>query len=141
MAGTTVTVACKIPNGLALRIMEAYVDNELVMGGGTREVTKHREVGDPVRIKGNSAPNGTMIVTHGGYALTTGISADFWELWFEQNKDSALVKNNLIYALPREDSAASKGREMEEVTSGQERIDPSKPVKLGHGMAIQSAKA
>lgn len=138
MSGT-VTVACKIPNGLSLRIMEPYTENELVMGGGTREVTKHREIGEPVRIKGNSSPEGTMIVTHGGYALTTGVSADFWEKWLEQNKDTALVKNNLIYALPREDSAAAKGREYEKVTSGQERIDPDKPVVLGHGMAIKKA--
>lgn len=138
--GTTVTVACKIPNGLALRVMEPYTENELVMGGGTREVTKHREIGEPVMIKGNAVREKMPpIITHGGYSLTTGVPADFWEKWFEQNKETALVRNNLIYAMPREDSAAAKGREMEEVKSGQERLDPSKPVQIGQGMAIEAA--
>lgn len=135
MAGT-VTVGCKLPNGLQLRAMEKYVDHELVMGGGTREVTKYRETGAFVEIKGNSAPHGFSIHTPGGYALTSGVDSDFWDAWYAQNKDNPLVKKNIIYALPREDSAAAKGKEMAEIKSGFERLDPNAEIKLGGGMKL-----
>ena len=137
--GGTVTVACKIPNGLELRIFEAFDWDEPVMGGGTRTTKIHRQKGESIRLKGNSAPQGTPIITHGGYALTSGIDADFWEAWLAQNKETALVRSNLIYALPREDSAASKGREQAEVRSGLERLDPKKLPKVGLGVEITTA--
>jgi len=122
----TVTVACKLPNGVELNVMDPYSFHEQVMGGGSREVTRYRAKGDPVTIKGNTAPEGVPIITHGGYALTSGVDASFWDAWLEQFKDSPLVKNHLIYAFAREDSAAAKGREMAEIKSGMERIDPER---------------
>jgi hypothetical protein len=127
----SVTVACKIPNGLELRVMEAHDFNEPVMGGGTRTVQLHRQIGAPVHIKGCAAPHGIPIVTHGGYALTTNVDADFWTKWLEQNASTDMVRNNLIYAMPREDSAAGKGREQSEIRSGLERLDPAKLPKTG----------
>jgi hypothetical protein len=128
---STVTVACKIPSGLVLRIMEAHDFDEPVLGGGTRTVKLHRQIGDYVQIKGNSAPHGIPLVLHGGYALTPNVDADFWAKWLEQNAGTDMVKNNLIYALAREDSAAAKGREQAEIRSGLERLNPEKLPKTG----------
>lgn len=119
-----VTVALKHPNGLTLRVHEEYTVHEPVMGGGSREVKAWRPKGDPIELAGNSAAHGMPILLHGGYALTSNIPADSWEAWLAQNKDTDLVKKNLIFAMARGDSAASKGREMGEIKSGLERLDP-----------------
>lgn len=126
-----VTVACKIPNGLELRVMDSVDFDEPVMGGGTRTVKLHHQVGETIRIKGNSAAHGIPIVTHGGYALTSNVDADFWDKWLAQNEKMDMVRNRLIYATPREDSAAAKGREQAEIRSGLERLDPAKLPKTG----------
>jgi hypothetical protein len=136
-----VTVACKIPNGLELRVMAPKEEHEQVMGGGSRLVTKYYQTGESVAIKGCDARFGVPIITHGGYALTTGVDKDFWDAWLEQNKETALVKNNLIFAMAREDSAVSKSREMAEIKSGMEPIDPTANHKIGNGMTITEASA
>ena len=139
MAGT-VTVACKIPNGLELRAMESYEWHEPVMGGGTRPVTLFRQKGDSVVVKGPAAPEGVGIVNPGGYHMTSGIDADFWAAWLEQNKDTPLVKSHMVYALAREDSAISKGRELADTKSGMERLDPSNlPNVRVAGLTVQTA--
>lgn len=137
--GSTVTVACKIPNGLELRLHEGFDWDEPVMGGGTRTTKMFRQIGNSVFIKGSAAPHGVPIVLHGGYALTPGVDADFWEKWVEQNAETALVKRHMIYAMPREDSAAAKGREQTEIKSGMERLDPAKLPKTGLGVEITTA--
>jgi len=140
MAGT-VTVACKLPNGLDLMICEEFTTHEAVMGGGTREVKAFRPTGRGFHVKGNSAPHGVQIHTPGGYALTTGIDADMWDAWLAQNKESPLVKNHMVFALPREDSATSKAKEQAEVISGLERLDMSKPFKVGNGLNVVAGNA
>jgi len=131
----TVTVACKVPNGLELRVMEGFEWSEPVMGGGTRTAVIHRQKGESVKIKGNAAAEGVGIINHGGYHLTSGVDASFWDAWLEQNKDTMLVTNHLVYALAREDSAAAKGREMAKTKSGMERLDPENLPKVGIGAA------
>lgn len=139
MAGS-VTVALKHPNGLSLRVHEEFTMTEPVMGGGSRDVKAWRPKGEPIEIKGNSAAHGVPLVLHGGYALTTNVDADVWAAWLEQNKDTDLVKKGLIYAMPREDSAAGKGREMAEVRSGLERLDPANLPAIGL-QKVETAKA
>ena len=120
----TVTVACKLPHGFEMKVQEPYSMFEQVMGGGSREVTRYRDKGEPVFIRGVSVHEGVPIITHGGYALTQNVDEAFFNAWMAQWKDSAMVKNQLVFAMAKEESAQAKGRELKEVKSGMERLDP-----------------
>lgn len=65
----TVTIACRIPNGLNI-------------GGHL--------------VKGNHAAHGNE--TLGGYAFTDGFPLNVWEQWLTANADSTMVQNDLIFA-------------------------------------------
>lgn len=95
----TVTVGCKLPHGLII------------------------EVGNvAVTLKGKNSSN-----VIGGYGLTEDVDRDFFEKWLAANKDSAAVKNNLIFAQERATNARAEAKEKAKVKNGFEGIDPNKP--------------
>lgn len=123
----TVTVACKLPNGLRLRTFSAQEVQENYPGG-TRTVRQFME--DPIQqdITGfsyeqNKAPHCQFA---SGFALTMGVDKDLWEKWLVQNKDTMIVKNGLIFAHSDMASIESEGKEKVECKSGLERLDPNK---------------
>lgn len=143
MAGT-VTVACKIPNGLRLRVFKETKVNEPVMGGGTKEVSRFDQIGDEVVVRGPAVPFGATLVNGlYGYALTT-IDADFWAKWKEQNKDHDAVRNGLIFASAKPDEVKGVARECENVRSGLEPLeqkgDPRTPRKQASLSGIEVAE-
>ena len=77
------TVACKLPNGIWLQLHEMRPMTEPHPMLGTREIGIARKVGEPVLIQGykgihhNDEPKDIAI--RGGYALTPGVSREFWE--------------------------------------------------------------
>ena len=91
-----VTVACKLPNGLILRIFEETEDSEPVLGGGSRRVKKFIPHETSYKVHGNAKPFGQEVDWQivAGYGLTPNIPRDFWETWETQNAASALVKNS-----------------------------------------------
>src|ERR1700752_4012000 len=101
-SNATVSVASKLPMDLTLRLFRWVKRNELVMGGGSREVRIAEEVPGSKRfiVQGNSwAQNkGAHQQIVGGYAITHGIPKDFWEQWLEQNKDSDMIVNHMLFA-------------------------------------------
>lgn len=127
----TVTVACKLPHGLILRLFDMLDHDEPVMGGGMRTVKKAVPRLETVTLKGYAVPFGKMpdVPVAGGYALTTGVDAEFWDAWLEQNKTTDLVKNNLVFAAERQDTAQGRAREQDEIRNGLEPLDPEKPMK------------
>lgn len=134
MAGV-VTVACKLPNGLILRLFEMAPEQELVMGGGVREVMKAHDLGTRVEINGNTPPfgqalldsQGEPISTARGFALTTNVDADFWDEWLHQNEGSDIVKRGLIFAHARTADVRAEAREKEKVWTGLEPMRPATP--------------
>ena len=132
-SGETVTVGCKLPHGLILRIFNMIEVDEPVMGGGSRKVPTARERAERVTINGcahmqNKAPNAPI---SSGFALTHGVNKDFWDLWLTQNKDSDMVRNGLIFAQGKPADTEAEAKEKELVRSGLERLDPEKlPGKL-----------
>lgn len=128
----TVTVACKLPAGLILRLHRMEETQEPVMGGGSRTVRQARQVGESVRINGNAHPQNKaprhQIVDGAdfGYALTPNVPKAFWDQWLEQNKDHAAVKNGLLFAHVEHRSVEAEAREKEKVRSGMERLNPEK---------------
>lgn len=118
--GETVTVACKLPSGVILRLFKMQDVDEQVMGGGVRTVQKafpDTEAGIVV-IKGCAMRDNAPLLNAGGYALTRKVSKDFWEEWCRQNSDSDLLRNHVLYAEGDRERASDRGEEQAEVRSG-----------------------
>ncbi len=134
----TVTVACKITNGLILKVYEMVPASEPTFGGGERDIKggKAIQIGedvvlrgsalDPVMLRAGRMPGYSHV---GGFALTSGIPREFWERWLEQNADHPAVRNGLVFAHATVDGASGMSREREGVESGYEGIDPANPSK------------
>ena len=135
---STVTVACKLPHGLFLRLFKMVEYSEPVMGGGSKIVPRAEQIGGAVTIHGYAAPFGKPPVAQvvGGYALTPNVDADFFAEWLKQNADHDVVKNNLIFANEKPESVHGKAKGRESIRNGLEPIDPNKLPK-----GIESAKA
>lgn len=134
-AGAKVTVACKMPNGLLLRVFAMETHSEPVMGGGVREAKSARQIGGTVKLNGNAVPFGKRpdhpIVA--GYALTHGIDKEFFDKWLEQNRDSDIVKNSLVFAYDKGDSVRDAAKEHAKARSGLEPIEPDTDPRLPKG--------
>lgn len=129
----TVTVACKLPSGMILRLFRPEMRLEPVVGGGSREVKVYHPLPDTVIINGNAVPqNGqapafTILNAHrrgDGFGLTYNVSADFWYQWLEANKDAQYVKEGLIWAYADQDSVNDKAKDLDAVKSGLEPLNP-----------------
>ena len=129
-AGDTVTVACKMPHGLVLRVFDMR-DKDVVAAGGTGRFSVKEAVERKQRVTLNGfahpqdkAPLAPQV---GGFGLTFGVPLEFFELWLTQNKDSDVVQNGLVFAHTKRDGAEGEAREKTDLQSGLERLDPTKP--------------
>jgi hypothetical protein len=127
VSGTdTVTIACKLPAGVVLRLFQWIEGTEPVQGGGTRPVKIADEI-DRFVLKGCAVQNPNFMPTPGagGYALTHGCQRAFWDAWVAANGDSPLLRNNLVFAASSDARATDQAKEQREVKSGLEPIDVS----------------
>lgn len=135
-AATTVTVACKLPHGLILRVGQMIDRDEPVMGGGTKKVKQFQPAGAPVKINGYAAPHGKSpnCATAGGFALTPGVDAEFFAKWMGQNKSHPAVQAGLIFALVQENDAAAEAKDRRSLRNGLEPLaqkgDPRVPRRI-----------
>jgi hypothetical protein len=126
MAGT-VTVYCKLPHGLILRVFDFEERTEYTgSGGGTRTVKVARELPKLAILNGWSHPQnqapGCLIVN--GFAVTPDVDKDLWDLWLQQNATADVVKNGLIFAHEKAGNGTAESKEKASVRSGLERLDP-----------------
>lgn len=132
--GDTVTVACKVPTGLVLRLHEMRPHTEPVLGGGTREVMQAFLVGEPVTIKGYAAEAGKAPTSGAdlvlGYALTPGVNAEFFDHWLKQNEDLDIVRNGLIFAHGQAASVKAQARENEGTWDGLQPMAQTKDPRM-----------
>lgn len=125
----TVTVACKHPNGLILRTFEPSTQKVPVLGGGFAEEKVFKPTGNRIAVKGPAhrlevAPNAPI---SSGYALTYGVDADLWAKWYEQNKESPLVRNGVVFAHEKQGNVEAETREKRDVKTGFEPVEPKAP--------------
>lgn len=121
-----VTVACRLPHGMRLRIYELVKTTEVIMGG-TRDVLVSRQKGDDVVVNGWSEPqNHAKKHLVEGFAITPGVDKEFFDKWLSQNKDSDVVKNGLIFAHEKEGNTFAEAKDKKSLRSGLERLDPAK---------------
>jgi hypothetical protein len=132
-SASTVTVACKLPNGLWLQLWDTQ-DVPESSPTGTRMIKKAFKKGEPIKLNGCALPFGAVpeYPLPGGYALTT-IPADFWAEWVKQNPDSDALANRVIFAhaTPSDTDAQAREQARDKVKSGFEPIDPKNPPKVG----------
>ncbi|EKY2017044.1 hypothetical protein QU220_004177 [Cronobacter sakazakii] len=95
----TIVVGCKLPNGLVVE-QEGYT----------------------VTLNGANSSN-----VVGGYGLTEGVDKDAFEKWLEVHKNQPYVKNELVFARAKANSAQSKATENASVKSGLEGLPQDKP--------------
>lgn len=130
----TVTVACRVPNGLVLHVDRMVDGFEPIMGGGVRTIKVAEAMGQTYTLAGPAIDlvklqrdQGLDKQVVGGYGLTPGVPRDFWEAWEAQNRDSALVRNRQVFAAATESRARDQSREQAKVRSGLEPVDPNDP--------------
>lgn len=119
----TVSVACKHPNGIRLDVFDIVGKDPrdgsnvtLRVQGPTLRGTSYNR--DPEHVAKHGVP-----VLVGGYAITEGIPASLWERWTQENADSALLADRVLFALPKVESVFAKAREQEAVPGIAEPID------------------
>jgi hypothetical protein len=139
-SSATVTVGCKIPNGIVLQLCRPTKWIEETPSG-SRDRVRYDKFGPRVFVQGPAYPTGTVPDGYGdrpqmagGFALTTGIPKDFWDAWLEQNAESTFVVNGQVFAQPTLDRAQGTGKENAAVKSGFEPLsrdmDPKKDARL-----------
>lgn len=134
--GAKVTVACNLPHGVRLRNFKMAATREVVPGGVSRDINVAEAIGGDVLIRGVATEVGKLsrapIVS--GYALTKGVDKEFWEAWLKDNKNSAMVINQCIFAYDKTDDAADAAEERSGETTGLEPLeidsDPRRPQSL-----------
>ncbi|MBW5853279.1 hypothetical protein [Yersinia enterocolitica] len=94
------TVGCKLPNGLVLE----QDDYQVELNGS----------------------NSSLVF--GGYGLTEGVNKDAFDKWLSVHKDQPYVKNDLIFAQAKTNSAQAKASENAKVKSGLEGLPQDKPM-------------
>jgi hypothetical protein len=136
--GETIAVGCKLPNGIELRVFRKEMVSEPVMGGGVREVPLAVEIGR-IKLKGwwnNFGRHKPKEAVEAAYAVTTGVDKALFEKWRSDNKDSELVRNNIVIAHQSDEVVRKKTDEMNSsVPSGAEPLDPSMQQKDGMAFA------
>lgn len=135
--GDTVTVACKMPHGLILRIFDWEDFDEPMRDGTMRTGKRARDTGEHFTLRGTwtaSAgqaymPNNPAIaeLLPGGYALTPGVPKDLWEKWYEQNRESAIVRERIVFAHAVHHTVVSEATQMRQVVTGLEPLDRANP--------------
>jgi hypothetical protein len=122
----TVTVACKIPNGLILQNHTMEDGFEPVFGGGSRPIKVARPVGEQIRITGSaraygSDPEAKRVI--GGYGLTYNVPKDAFEKWMRDNSELDMVKNKLIFAHESVDHVTGQAQDLKTLRTGLEPLN------------------
>lgn len=95
----TVTVGCKLPNGLIIEVG-----------------------GQSVELNGANASN-----VIGGHGITYNVDADFFNAWMEAHQDRDMVKNGFIFAHDKAADAKAEAVDKEDNATGLEAVDPNAP--------------
>jgi hypothetical protein len=132
-----VTVACKIPNGLLLRVFKMVPDRE-VTPTGYRNIERAEQVGEPVMVYGPAVPKGETreYSIIGNYALTPNVPKGVFDEWLSQNVDHPAVKAGLIFANGNQSRVSDQAKEQKAVLSGLEPLNVDKTMQNGKSVHV-----
>lgn len=125
--GETVTVACRIPNGIVMQI--TGLEERLVDRPDGSQVKVKVAIPASERFTLNGCAKyrgGSKEVPHEifqGAGLTFGVPADLFDAWIKANKDADFVKKGLVFAHRRDTRGQAVEHSLE--ASGMEPIDPN----------------
>lgn len=105
----TVTVACKLPNGLVAEVGDVKI--EFV---GSRI---------PLDDNGNRISDREL---PGGYGITNNVPKEFWDKWKADHEDTPLIKNGIILATARAADTKAAAVASKDVETGLDPLDPKK---------------
>lgn len=138
----TVTVACKIPQGLVLQIHEKRT-MKVVATHGVTEEERYFPKGEPFVLNGSAhAQNeGPRCRTVGAFAITHGVPKDMWEMWMEQTgRHHPAVLSGMLFAFPDEDRTIAAAKEKRKIVTGLERLNPHKLPNLNPNFPLKTAE-
>ena len=95
-----VTVACKLPNGLQIKVDDKAVN---LRGSNTHDAI-------------------------GGYGFTL-VDEAFFKEWLSRHPTFTPVARGLIFAHPKGRPARDQAKEQAEIKNGLEPLDPSRPIR------------
>lgn len=95
----TVTVGCKLPNGLILELN-----------------------GQTVEINGSTSSR-----VFGGHGITYDVDADLFNAWLGAHADRAMVRNGFIFAHDKAADTKAEAADKEDNATGLEAVDPDAP--------------
>lgn len=142
-SGDTVSVACKVPMGMILRVHKKVMMPQKTTDGLVRDVPEYHQFGKEYMVYGPSHPQnmGPHCTIIGDYAITPGIPREHWELWSQQHRGDMMVINRMIFAYSS-NKIAGAAKEHAELKSGLERLDSSRlPKNLVPSRDHMSAEA
>jgi glutamate synthase domain-containing protein 1 len=105
-SGNTVSVGCKIPNGIHMDF--------LTPGKPLRRVT----------LRGTNA---SRVI--GGFGITENVPKEFFDEWMRLNAEHPAVVNGFIFSMNKTNDAEARATEMKAEKNGFEPLDPDKPGK------------
>ena len=109
MAGETVVVGCKLPNGHLITVGETTVR----LNGSSKYL---------MPVEGRKDVN-TEVVHSDGLTL---VDKALWDAWYTSHKLFTPVKNGHIYASPNRVEATAKAKDTRENKTGLEPLDVTK---------------
>lgn len=136
----TVTVACKIPQGMRCVIHEERELNEVTLGG-SRRVKESFPTDREFIIKGpahaqNEGPRCRVVA---GFAITEGVPKDLWDEWRRQFAALPAVKSGMIFAYESLDKVVDGAKDKRTVKTGLERLNPHALPQLDPRFKLETA--
>lgn len=121
----SVFVGCRLPHGLNMQLTRPMELKENILGGGVNKFVINKRVGgEHYKLHGVALEPGErpkFVLVNG--AAITKIPAKFWNDWLEQNSESDIVKNRLVFATGTEASTRDIARELKKEKTGFEPIN------------------
>ena len=151
----TVTVACKVPNGLHMVLYDTVREEVLDLGGNkVPSLRSYPRPGVATRVLRGCAVDidkmrkgivSSHRIVQGdlsgtGFGLTSGVPRTDWEEW-SQTVGKDFVASGMVFAMPDDRRAEAKARELRNERSGLEPLDPNKAgLRMGMGNAVRQAE-
>jgi hypothetical protein len=133
----TVSIICKVPNGIVIRAFEKVEEFEQSPTGLRSYHIVKGIAGTEFKCEGPAAiyhqpANMFDLLSRsypGGFAISHGCPRETWNSWLHWNKDTPLYREGLIFAVGDAADAAIEAKSRASVVSGLEPLDPTDPGK------------
>lgn len=120
-----VAVGCKLSNGLVLE------SGYSIVNGNVARLPEYKRVRLAGANKSRLISGITKAPLHFEPGITENVDEAFFDQWCKDHSDSNIVKNKLIWKMPKKSEAIAKAVDLTEQPTGFEPRDQS---KLGGGL-------